>query len=53
MLEESLTAQYSEPFYAGYFADLRRGAHGCAPLAWEGGRVRPADAHEDPAQPSA
>src|SRR5258708_13947348 len=48
MLEESLTAQYPEPFYAGHFADLRRIAPGCGPLAWEHGGVRPADSREAP-----
>ncbi|MER5512605.1 SMI1/KNR4 family protein [Streptomyces sp. NPDC002766] len=41
MLGESLTAAYPEPFYAGYFSDLRRTEPGCVPLAWENGRVRP------------
>lgn len=38
MLEESLDADYPEPFYAGYFADLRN-TGGCEPLVWENGRI--------------
>ena len=41
MLKEALTAEYPEPFYARYFADLRRAEPGCAPLEWENGRVKP------------
>jgi len=38
MLEESLDSDYPEPFYAGYFADLRR-TGGCEPLVWKNGRI--------------
>ncbi|MFI5681238.1 SMI1/KNR4 family protein [Streptomyces cellulosae] len=40
MLEEALTAEYPEPFYGGYFADLRGTGPGCAPLEWVDGRVK-------------
>lgn len=42
MLEESLTADYPEPFYAGWSEDLRRTTSGCAPLQWKNGRLKPA-----------
>jgi hypothetical protein len=40
MLKEALTVEYSEPFYARCFADLKRTEPGCAPLEWENGRVK-------------
>lgn len=41
MLEESLTAEYPEPFYDGYAAAVRASEPGCAPLQWREGRVKP------------
>lgn len=42
MLEVSLSDPYGEPFYAGYFADLRLSKRGCAPRQWRNGRVEAA-----------
>lgn len=39
MLEESLTADYPGPFYAGYLADLATAGSECAPLRWKNGRL--------------
>ena len=41
MLEESLDADYPEPFYDGYTAGVRTAEPGCVPLQWQNGRVRP------------
>ena len=41
MLEESLDADYPQPFYDGYFAGVRAAESGCVPLQWRNGRVRP------------
>jgi hypothetical protein len=41
MLAEALTAQYPEPFYPGYFADLRKANSECAPTEWTNGRINP------------
>lgn len=42
MLEESLTGDYPEPFYAGYADGLRASRSECGPVLWEHGRVTPA-----------
>lgn len=42
LLEEALTTEYRELFYAEYFADRKAAGRECVPLQWHKGRIEPA-----------